>query len=124
MSLLTDAEVADLWAEHADAHRDTCRIKATVGTADAYNADAASWPSITATVKCTVLDRPGGAAGQGGIIDVLPNEPSKTIVMARGTTVAPSWRIEWVEGGVTYEVADVERAGSLGPAVYCQCVEV
>lgn len=124
MTVLTDDEIADLQGEHAAAHRSTCRLYATVGTADAYNADAASWPTVTATVACTVLDPAGAAGGQGGIVDVLPDAKAKTIVLPRGTTVAPSWRIVWTDEAITYSVVDVERNGSFGPAVYCQCVEV
>lgn len=124
MALLSAEEVADLQAEHAAAHPDTCQLKATVGTTDAYNADAASWPAITATVDCTVLDRAANVAGQGGMIDLLSNGKAKTIVLPRGTTVEPTWRIVWAEAGITYAVDDVERAGSFGPAVYCLCSEV
>lgn len=124
MGILTSEEVAYLQSLHASAHRDTCQIRQSVQTPDGFGGYTDSWPSVTQTVACTSLDRGGSAAGQGGILDVMTNAPSKTFVMERGTNVLPSWRITWVERSITYEVADVEQAGSYGPAVYCQCVEL
>jgi hypothetical protein len=122
MTILTPAEVAELQAEHAAAHLDTCQLKATVETDDGHNGYTMSWPAVTATVPCSCLDRGGDAVGQGGLIDVMPGSPQKTFVLPRGTTVEPSWRLVW--SGGTYEVADVEPAGSYGPAVYVQAKKV
>jgi hypothetical protein len=114
--------VAELQAEHAGAHLDTCQLKATVETDDGQKGYSMSWPTVTATVACSCLDRGGAAAGQGGMIDVMPSAPQKTFVLPRGTVVETSWRLVWK--GETYEVADVEPAGSYGPAVYVQAKKV
>jgi hypothetical protein len=119
MPLFSAEEMADLHAAYADALPDTCRLKATVETA----LDTHTWPTTTEPVACAVLDRPGGI-GATGEIALLDSSRQKTIVLPRDTVVAPSWRIEWVQGGLTYEVADVNRAGTYGPAVYCECAEV
>lgn len=129
MARVTAERLAQMRKQRTSSLQHTCRVRQTAGTADAYNADAASWPTVNATVACTVPNRSGQASGQGGIIDVLSNQRSKTIVLSydlvqQGITIAAPDRIEWVQGGITYEVASVDDPGSFGIDVVCQCIEV
>lgn len=103
---------------------DTCRVRPTVGTADVYNADAASWPTVSRTVACMVAEAKPSASGFGALIDLPPNKPAKRILFPHGVSIEATWRIEWVEGGVTYSAVQGTKPGSHNLNNECLCVEV
>lgn len=123
---LSAANLQRAWDLYEEGLRDTCQLRAPVEGASANSITGKSWPTVSATVACAVLDGSGSATGSEMFDNAsLPN--GRTVQLPRGTTVAENWHITPTTGnwaGATFEVLDVQKAGSYGPAVTCQCVEV
>lgn len=124
MSILSAADLADLHATYAEALTETCHLKAPVETGSGQTVK--TWPAVTSTVACALLDGIGNpGSSQDYANSDLPN--SRTVMLARGTTVAVGWRIVPTSGiwdGATFDVLAAQPAGTYGPAVQCECVEV
>lgn len=126
MSILTDAELADLWATYEEGLIDTCELRAPVESASASSITGKTWPTVTATAKCAVIDGQGSPR-TGEMFDnaSLPN--TRLIQIPRGTTVAESYHLIPTTGrwaGRTFDVLKVDESGTYGPAVSCQCAEI
>ncbi len=126
MSILTDAELADLWATYASGLIETCRLYAPVESVDGDTITGKSWPVVTATVRCAVLEGPSPATGDAQI-DNAALVGDRSIQFPRNTTVNENWHVVPATGrwaGTTFEILTVEEAGTYGPATSCQVVRV
>lgn len=122
MTLVSAANLQRAWDLYEESLQDTCQIKAATDTSDGDGGYTQSWPSVTATVSCAVLDLQSGTSGSGGAIDIMASERSKQIMLPRGTSINPSDRVVW--STKTFEVVSVATAGTYGPAVQCIGVEL
>ena len=126
MSLYTAAELQEMWDLYEEGLLDRCQLRAPVEGTSASSITGKTWPTVSATVNCAFLDSPGSAQRSDTFDNSsLPN--GRTVQLPRGTTVEENYHITPTTGnwaGATFEVLDVQKAGSYGPAVTCQCVEV
>lgn len=121
VSILTDAELVDLWATWEESLIGICQITAAVKT-PAGSGYTSTWPAVTATVSCALEDVQAGASGLGGEIDILSAHDAKTIWLPRGTSVKAADHID--HSGTTYEVARVTQPGEYGPGIACICTRL
>lgn len=126
MSILSDAELADLWATYAAGLPETCRLYAPVESGSAGTITDKTWPTITSTVACAILEGPSPATS-GANFDNANLVGDRSIQFPRGTTVDENWHVIPTTGrwaGTIFETLTVEEAGTYGPATSCQVVKV
>jgi hypothetical protein len=124
VSVLTPAEVADLWALHDEALTDHVDWWPAVRVPGASKAMGDSWPSKSATFACAVLDREAVIVGDA-FIETPAAMLSHTVVLSRSATAPkPADRLFWAERSLWLEVLPSQRPGTYGPARRVECIEI
>lgn len=103
---------------------DTCRIRPNVAGAVGAHGQPQTWPGVAAVVPCQLqTQRPAIPGGEAIDDAILPR--TRAVTLPAGTTIAPAYRIEWVQGGITLEVmGETLETGTHGLATVVNCVEV
>lgn len=113
MTILTDAEIADLHATWEESLIDTCTITPAVAVGET---------PTPFTVACAVVQPAGNAGPQSGGGGQLSQSNDVTILVPRGTDVNSGDRIAW--GARAFSVGKVIQPTTYDPGILAQVVEV
>lgn len=108
MAILSDAEIADLWATWADGLTETCTVVSPARPGET---------ATTQTLPCAIEANGAYFRDQGGGGDTLIRGVDASIWFTRDAVISRASLVTIQSTGRVYEVGDVSQPGTYDPGV-------